>query len=482
MKTLITLMCLLFPALSLAESSAEGKINQDLIDRIEARMGPTTEYDVIRNAVAANNINNLALNREKLLGCDNLFNIKLETTGITNQKSSGRCWMFAGVNVLSPLVKEKLNLSDFEFSHSYLAFFDRLEKANIFLEQIIECRDLPLTDRKMEDFISSPYGDGGWWHYLTGLVEKYGLVPVSAMPETQQSSNTGIINTLTDRKLRAFAAELRTMHNQGNKLKQLRERKDEMLADIYKFLVFNYGQPPKEFVFRYETEDTVKTDSAETSNTKPKTKKVIKAVKYTPLSFYREIVGDSLPEFVALCDNPTKPYDKLYRGEWSRSIYENEDFTMLNLPVEKLKQYVLASLVDSQAVWFACDVGKDHYRDSALFTTDIYAYDQLYDMDFKLTKAERIDYGDGWSSHAMTIVGADTTDTGEPVKWLVKNSWGTELGKAGYWTMYTDWFDAYVYVVIINKKYLSKEDLKKLEQKPTVLPMWDVFSRALRNL
>jgi len=445
-------------------------------------MGPASEFEVIHNAVAANKINNLVLNREKLIGHDNFFNIKLETTGITNQKSSGRCWMYAGVNVLSPLVKEKLNISDFEFSHAYLAFFDRLEKANIFLEQIIDYRDLPLTDRKMDITISSPYGDGGWWHYIVGLIEKYGLVPTSVMPETQQSSNTGVINRLTNRKLRAFASELRAMHHDGKKLKQLRERKDEMLAEIYKFQVLNYGQPPRDFDFRYETEDTVKAESTDSTETKPKTKKVIKTKKYTPLAFYEEMIGEMLPEFVVLCDNPTKKYNRLYRGDQSRSIYEDEDFTLLNLPIEKLKGYTLTSLIDSQAVWFACDVGKDHYRDSALFTTDIYAYDQLYGMDFKLTKAERIDYGDGWSSHAMTIVGADTTDSGAPAKWLVKNSWGTKLGKDGYWTMYTDWFNEYVYIVIINKKYLSEEDLKKLEQKPTVLPMWDVFSRALRNL
>jgi len=480
--TLVLLLCLFFILLPAVQAADDGHINENLIKKMKAGYEPTPSKEAVTNALAANKVKDLALNRDKLVKRDPYFNYKLTTTGITNQKSSGRCWMFAGANILSPIIKKKLDIENFELSHTYLAFWDRLEKANLFLEQVIEFRDLPLTDRKMESILSSPYGDGGWWHYFVGLIEKYGLVPVSAMPETYQSSATGHINSLTNTKLRADAAELRRMHRDGKKVKQLRQRKEEMIAELYNFMALNFGQPPDEFIFRYETKDTTAADSADSTKTESKSKKIIKTATYTPLSFYREFISNRLPEFVALADNPTKKYHKLYQGEWSRSIYEKPDFTMLNLPIEKLKDYCLASLLDSQAVWFACDVGKDHNSDSGLLAVDIYEYDKLYNLDFKMTKAERLDYMDSWTSHAMAIVGVDTTDSGQPRKWLVKNSWGTKNGDKGYWTMYDDWFDEFLYVIIVNKKYLTPEDLAKFDEKPVILPMWDVFSRALRNL
>ncbi len=464
------------------KASDEGNISSELLNRYRADIDKNTSLQAMINAVAANRVSDLALNREKLLQNDPYFNHKITTTDITDQKSSGRCWMFAGANILSPIIKKKLDIKDFEISHAYLAFWDRLEKANLFLEQVIAFRDLPLDDRKMDIILSEPYGDGGWWHYFVSLVDKYGLVPASVMPETYQSSSTGLINSLTNTKLRTFTIELRRMHHEGKKLKQLRQRKEEMIGELYKFLVLNYGQPPDEFVFRYETKDTVNIDSGDSTTVQDKGRKIIISRNFTPLSFYKEFIGDQLPEFVALTDNPSKSYRRLYQGEWSRNIYENSDFTMLNLPVQKLKDYCRASLLDSQAVWFACDVGKDHYGDSGLFVPGIYAYDKLYGMDFKMTKAERLEYLDSWASHAMTLVGVDTNTAGQPLKWLVKNSWGTKRGDDGYWTMYDDWFDEFVYVIIINKKYLTAEDRDIFKKKPVILPLWDVFSRSLKKL
>jgi bleomycin hydrolase len=287
------------------------------------------------------------------------------------------------------------------------------------------------------------------------------------MPETKQSSATGRINRLVAHRLRGYAAELRGMHGNGADLTQLRQRKEEMLSQIYGMLVLAYGKPPTEFEFRYQPDD---------STAKPE------ATTYTPQSFKKEYIGETIPDYVVLMDNPNHPYDRPYKGEWSRNMYERDDITMLNLPVSRLKHYCMKAVLDSQVVWFACDVGKEHCSDSAVFATDVYDYDEIFDTKFRLTKAERLGYGDGWATHAMVLMGVDTASDGRPIKWLVENSWGTKRGDDGFWYMYDDWFDEYIYVVVVEKSYLDEDDLRKLELEPAVTPMWDVLFRSLRNL
>lgn len=450
-----------------ALAADNGGIDKSLLDEFETKFENQGDHRRIMNAVAANDIKQLSINREVLLKHDKLFNLKLKGTGVINQRSSGRCWMFAGVNVLAPRIMQKLKLSDFELSEPYLAFYDKLEKANFFLERIIEMRDRPLDDRSLSMEIEYFLGDGGWWHFFTDLIEKYGVVPLSAMPETKQSSATGDLNRLAKSLLRGHASKLRQMHQDGKSEKELRQEKERMLADIYKLLVYVYGKPPKEFTFRYTNKDDSTSAYTEQS--------------YTPKTFYREFLGD-LPEYVALCNNPTKDYDQLYLLEQSRNVWENDDFDILNLPIEKLKEYTLKSLADSQGVWFSCDVGEQNLGDSGIFAANLYDYGTAMGMDFSLTKAERIAFKEITPNHAMAIMGVDTSATGEPVKWLVENSWGTKRGDDGHWYMYDDWFDEYVLVVIIDKKLLSDEDARKFEQTPVKVADWEPFFLSLRNL
>ena len=454
--------------LSLKVSAADGALDQSLLIQYEKQITDSAGTQRIINAVANNDIRNLSLNRNKLINHDKLFNFKLKTRGIVNQQSSGRCWMFAGNNVFAPKMMTKLQMSEFELSEPYLTFYDKMEKANFFLERIIELRDKPLDDRSLQGEIDNSFGDGGWWTYFQDLVSKYGVVPLSVMPETKQSSATGNINNLAQTLLRGDAAELRQMYKNSKSVKQLRARKEQMLGDIYKLLVYNYGEPPKEFTFRYETKkDTV---TAITEGT------------YTPVSFFKEFFGDTLPQYVALVDNPTMPYDSLYLMEASRNIYERPDQVVLNLPIDKLKQYAQKSLLDSQAVWFACDVGQQNYRDSAIMADQIYDYNTTFGMNFTLSKADRISYHEITPNHAMVLTGVDTTDSGQPDKWLVENSWGTKNGDKGFWYMYPDWFDQYVLMIVVDKKMLSDEDQRKFSQKPHKISDWQPFFRALRNL
>ena len=464
MRIFIVCSCLLL-SVSVMAADNDGSVTQDNVKQFDSRYESAGNHTAIENAIVNNKLKDLALNRELLVDFDKIVNFKLKSAGITNQESSGRCWMFSGLNVFTPGVMEKLNSSDFEFSQSYLAFWDKLEKANLYLEQVIAFRDLPIDDRKMQLINESPVGDGGWWTYMVGLINKYGVVPKTAMPETRQSSSTGTINSLLDRKLRQNAAELRAMSDSGKPVEQLRQRKVEMLSDVYQMLVLAYGKPPTEFTFRYESKDTTP----------------VAARTYSPKEFRDEFLPEDLPEYVALCDNPNKAYDRSYKGDWSRNMYELEDFTMLNVPAEKMKTYAMKALLDSQVVWFACDVGKDNCGDSALFATGIYQYDQIFGTDFHLTKAQRLAYLDGYASHAMVLMGVDTAG-GKPAKWLVENSWGTKAGDKGFWYMYDDWFDPYVYVLVVPKKYLDDRDRKNLELKPEITPMWDPLMQSLKKL
>ncbi len=417
------------------------------------------------NAVTNNSIDQLSLNREMLLRHDDLVNVRLPEPGITDQAGSGRCWLFAGLNVFSPTAMAALGLKKFQFSQEYLTFWDKMEKANMFLEEIIRLRDQSPFDRELQLVIEDPFGDGGWWQYTTDLIDKYGVVPKSAMPATKQSASTGRINKLASTKLRAFASELRTMAKAGSSVKELRARKDEMLGDIYTLLVYAYGEPPKTFTFRYEKDSTI---------TEPK--------EYTPQTFYEETLGGHLPKVAVLMDNPVKAYDTLYQFEGARNMADQKDLVVLNMPIERIKQYCKQALLDSEAVWFACDVGPYNYRDSGIMEMNIYDYATTLGMDFDLSKKDRIQYGDSDPNHAMTLVGVDTTADGSPAKWLVENSWGEKLGKKGYWYMYNDWFDQFVYLAVIRYDRLTPEDQARMKQKPVELPMWEPFNMALRHL
>ena len=298
-------------AVSAADNSA---IDKDMIKRFETDSRAAIENETIINAVTNTSLKNLVVNREVITGHDKFFNLKLKSTGVTNQKSSGRCWLFATLNIFNQKIARKLNHKKFELSQPYLTFWDKMEKANMFLEDIIKHIDKPLDSREMTYLLRNPFGDGGFWNYAVNLIEKYGAVPISVMPETKQSVATGTVNKLANVKLKSFASELRSMYADGKKIDELRKRKETMLLDIYKLMVFNYGQPPKEFVFRYEDKSDVDeddedsendTDSTSTDNDKP-AKYISKT--YTPRTFYEEFIEKEFLEYVTLIDYPTQPY------------------------------------------------------------------------------------------------------------------------------------------------------------------------------
>jgi bleomycin hydrolase len=436
--------------------AGDGSLSSDVIAKIRASFHMDASTRAMYNAITNNDINKLALNRDIVRENNDIFSHKIKAIGITNQKSSGRCWLFAGLNILRPKVIEKYKLSKFEFSQNYLSFWDKMEKANSFLEFIIELRDRDLMDRELDVILRRPFGDGGYWKYVVALIDKYGAVPKEIMPETHSSENSGAMNRVISRKLRYGAVELRKMSAAGKTVDEMRAAKEKILDDIYRMLVMNLGEPPTEFEWRYENRDSVISDKK----------------TYTPQIFYKEFVGVDLNDFANLLNDPSKEYGKHYQLKLSRNIFDGNDVDYANVEIDRLEEMAKKSVLDDEPVWFGNDVGKDQSRDLGIMAMDLYDYGSIYQTDMSLTKAEQLLYRESAPNHAMVLVGVDIKND-KPVKWLVENSWGDKKGDKGYWTMYNSWFDNHVYNVIVNKKYVPKEILDIFEQPAVVLPPWD---------
>jgi bleomycin hydrolase len=455
----ISLVSLLWYTLILANPSVE--LNKTALDEIKSSLQMDATTRALINAVSNNDVKSLVLNRELVNKNNEVFNVSTDVEGITNQKSTGRCWMFAGLNIMRPTAREKFNLKSFEFSQSYLFFWDKLEKSNMLLEAIIETRDRPVDDRELQVLLKDPVPDGGWWNYVVNLIEKYGVVPKEIMPETANSSKSKMMNKALETMVRQYAVELRAMHQAGKKIVDLRTRKMEMLKNVYRLLVLHLGLPPDEFTWRYEDKD-----------------KNIVEKKYTPVQFYQEAVGFDLNQYVTILDYPVYPYFQHFQIDYCRNMPDKADMDFINLDIQQIKEYVLKSLLDKEPVWFAADAGWQMERDNGIMEDGIYDYQSLYGFQEKMTKAERVQYHVSIPNHAMVFVAVDTSN-GQAAKWKVENSWGTDLGDKGYWTMYNNWFDKYVFTVIINKKYLPEKVLAILQTKPKTLPAWDPLRNSM---
>lgn len=435
---------------------AEAELTEDTVCQLQSSFEQDGFTTAIYNSLSNNDITDLAISRDILKQHNEIFSHKIETKSVTDQQQSGRCWMFAGLNIMRPKVIEKYKLGKFEFSESFLAFWDKLEKANCFLERTIDFRQRDVMDRELELLLRKPVPDGGYWESFVNLVSKYGLVPKEVMPETHSSAHTGSMNKLLSRKLRSDAAVLRQMHTGGKSLEQLRHAKQQMLAGVYKMLVLNYGTPPERFEWRYEDANSV----------------VSEPNSYTPESFYKDFVGVDLSEYVDVFNDPSKQMGKHFRLRLSRNICEGDDVHFANVSVDVLKEAAKKSLLDDEPVWFACDVGKDQNREHGIMAAGLYDYEAIYQIDMPMDKAERALLRESVPNHAMVLQGVDIADD-RPVKWLVENSWGKDKGSEGYWTLYDEWFDQYVYSVIVKKQYLPDDVLKIFEEPAEPLPPWD---------
>lgn len=455
-KILQTLSVLLLSAAATMNLSAQndGGIDAELLSVIRQSYTGSAEQKAIRNALNAQSMSLLAENSENLAMIDTHFSHEVKTKGITDQKSSGRCWLFSGLNVLRAKMISTHDLGDFTFSQNYVFFYDQLEKANLFLESIIRTRSLPMSDRTVDWLFSNPLGDGGQFTGVSDLVSKYGLVPASVMPETLCANSTSNMSTQLRTLLRQDGLALRA----AGKKADLGAMKADMLKDVYRILCLCLGEPPTEFEWtRYDAKN-----------------EFVSRKSYTPKSFYDEFVGADLVDgYVMLMNDPSREYGKVYEIEYDRHVFDGHNWLYVNLPIERIKEVAIASIKDDTAMYFSCDVAKFLNRGKGVADLDNYDYESLLGVQFTMDKKERILTHASGSSHAMTLKAVDLDSEGRPLKWMVENSWGASSGYKGNIIMTDRWFDEYMFRVVAEKKYVPADILKMLEQTPVKLPAWD---------
>ena len=445
----------LLASLTVSAQTKDGGITKQMLQQIEKQNAPTASDRALRNALAANSIDALAKNQKNAGALDIYFNIETKKQSITNQKSSGRCWMFSGMNVMRANFAKRTDSLKVTFSQDYLFFYDQLEKANLMLQGVIDTGKKPIDDQRVQFFFHHPLNDGGTFCGVADLTEKYGLVPTEVQPETYSAESTSRMSRIISSKLREQGLELRKMVNEGKKAKDIQQRKTEMLSEIYHMLVITLGEPVKEFTYAF----------------RDKNGKTLTPVKtYTPQSFYQEVVGEKLNgTFIMVMNDPRREYYKTYEVEYDRHTYDGHNWKYLNLPMEDIEQLAIASLKDGRKLYSSYDVGKQLDRKRGFADTENYDYESLFGTTFGMNKAERISTFDSGSTHAMTLTAVDLDADGKPLKWKVENSWGSDSGHQGCIIMTARWFREYMFRLVVDKKYVSEKLLKDYDQKPIMV-------------
>ena len=451
--TLLTLGLLV--AVSAMGQTRNGGISAEMLQQIEKQNPPTASDRALRNALAANAIDLLAKNQQHAGALDTYFSVETKAQSIADQKSSGRCWMFSGLNVLRSNFAKRTDSLTVTFSQDYLFFWDQLEKANLMLQGVIDTGSKPIDDPRVQFFFHHPLSDGGTFCGVADLAEKYGLVPAEVQPETYSADNTSKMSSIIKSKLREQGLELRKMLADGKKQKDIQQCKTQMLSEIYHMLVITLGEPVKEFTYAFRDK---------------KGKAVTAARKYTPREFYQETVGGPLNgTFIMVMNDPRHDYYKTYEVEYDRHTYDGHNWKYLNLPMEDIEALAIAALKDGRKMYSSYDVGKQLDRRRGYADLDNFDYASLFGTTFTMDKAQRISTFDSGSTHAMTLTAVDLDKDGSPLKWKVENSWGGDWGQKGCLIMTARWFREYMFRLVVDKQYVSEKLLKDYAQKPVML-------------
>ena len=440
-------------------------LTPEFLARLGEQFASDPRHRVAQNAVTASPIDNVALDRQVVVSTDHTFSHVLDDWAVTNQKQSGRCWMFAGLNLLRPAAMKAMNLKDFEFSQNFTLFWDKLERANYFLHAIIETADSPLDDRTVSFLLDRPLDDGGQWNMFVAILKKHGAVPKAAMPETTSSSSTGRMNQHLLTILRQGAMRLREAP-EGER-HALRE---EVLAQVHRVLCIHLGTPPSRFHWQWNDKD----------------RGFHRQGDMTPLEFAHRHILQPLDDYVCVVHDPRpeNPAGRTYTVQYLGNVIGGDPVVYLNVPLDVMKDATMRTLLDGEPVWMGCDVGKMMNNDLGLWDARTYDYESLYQIPFTLDKARRLHYHETMMTHAMLFTGVDVIEEGglqRARRWRVENSWGEEKGRKGFYVMDDSWFDEHMFEVAVRRKYLPVELLKALEEPPTVLPPWDPMGSLARG-
>ena len=420
---------------------------------------------VAQNAVSNADLSTLALRRDLVQDMDFSFSTKLDDWNATNQRRSGRCWLFATLNLFRVGAMKKMNLKKFEFSQAHIHFWDKLERANHFLEAILETSDRPVDDRTIHFLLSDPIGDGGQWNMATNLIRKHGLVPMSAYPESHSSSNTRSMNTVLKDILRTTASEIRKILDDGGSNNEARRHKEGRMKEIWRVLCIHLGTPPEKFDWQWRDKDN----------------EFHRKGTMTPLEFVDEYVEVDWEEYICIVNDPRNEYYRTYTVDFLQNVAGGPPVVYLNVPSNEMKDITQRLLEDGIPVWMGCDVGKNMARKRGLWDAELYDLKRLYGIQFGMEKADRLRFGQTMMTHAMLFTGVDVVD-GKPRRWRVENSWGSEDGgEKGFYTMNDNWYDEHMFEIAAPKDYLTDEMKSGLKGDPIVLPAWDPMGSLARQ-
>ena len=446
------------PAAPLSPSAGPRALPPESLDKFRRSFETKPSKRLVQNVVAQHDVNDVALSRSIVTDSPHSFSVVLDDWSVTNQAKSGRCWMFAGLNLCRAETRNVLNVKNFEFSQNYLMFWDKLERANFVLEAIIETADRPADDRTVAWLLRSPISDGGQWDMFTALVEKHGVVPKTAMPETESSGNSARMNSSLNYQMRQGAKRIRDSYAVESGLDELQRIKYEVLEVIYDMLCIHLGTPPIEVDWQWKDKDGEFT----------------RAGKLTPLEFAAKYLPTPIQDYVSLVHDPrqTSPVGATFTVEYLGNVVGAPPIKYLNVDIQLMKDIALRMLQDGKPVWMGCDTGKQMHRDLGLWDAELFDYAGVYDADFSLDKADRLEYHQTSMTHAMMFTGVDIVE-GSPRRWRVENSWADKVGNQGFFLMNDSWFAEYMFEIAAPKEYLPTELQMALDLDPIVLPAWD---------
>ena len=434
-------------------------LEQDFTDKLYAAYEANLKFAAMENAISHNGL--LASLEKRSAAVENtpVFSLDLTKDKVSDQKASGRCWMFAALNTFRHKMIANFQLEDFELSQAHTFFWDKYEKSNWFLEQVIATADQELTSRKVKFLLDTPQQDGGQWDMVVSLFEKYGVVPKSVYPESISSSDSRELNQILNKLLRQDAQILRELKAEGAESPELQAKKEELLQEIFNFLAMNLGLPPRQFDFAYRDKDNhFHSESG-----------------LTPLTFYQKYVDLKLDDYVSIINAPTadKPYGRSYTVEMLGNVVGSKPVRYLNVEMDRLKELAIAQMQAGETVWFGSDVGQSSNRKAGVMAEGMHDFTASMDIQLTQDKAGRLDYSESLMTHAMVLTGVDLDENGKAKKWKIENSWGEKVGNKGYFVASDAWMDEYTYQIVVRKEFLTAAELAAYEEEPIVLAPWD---------